>query len=220
MIQSDYCVVFDLDDTLYKEIDFLKSAYIEIANHAKKYVKGYDVYDWMINIYRHGENVFQKLEMLTDGKLAVSNLLEEYRNHYPTIELDSVTIECLNLLEDRKVCIGIITDGRSITQWNKISALGLDTWINKDFIVISEDFGTEKPDSRNYTYFEKIMSCNCFMYVGDNIKKDFVAPNYLKWKTCCLLDDGRNIHKQDFSLPKEYLPSYCVKSIIEIVNLL
>jgi len=31
MIIKDTVVVFDLDDTLYKEIDFLKSAYKEVA---------------------------------------------------------------------------------------------------------------------------------------------------------------------------------------------
>ena len=33
MINSNTHVVFDLDDTLYKEIDFVKSAYIYISNY-------------------------------------------------------------------------------------------------------------------------------------------------------------------------------------------
>lgn len=32
-IDSTTTLVFDLDDTLYKEIDFLKSAYQQIAQH-------------------------------------------------------------------------------------------------------------------------------------------------------------------------------------------
>ena len=32
MIDNNICVIFDLDDTLYKEIDYLKSAYREIAS--------------------------------------------------------------------------------------------------------------------------------------------------------------------------------------------
>lgn len=33
-------VCFDLDDTLYKEIDYLKSAYREIASYAADYCRG------------------------------------------------------------------------------------------------------------------------------------------------------------------------------------
>lgn len=39
--------------------------------------------------------------------------------------------------------------------------------------------------------------CHGFTYVGDNLKKDFIAPNALGWLTVCLKDDGRNIHKQE-----------------------
>ena len=35
MINSNTHIVFDLDDTLYKEIDFVKSAYVYINNYLK-----------------------------------------------------------------------------------------------------------------------------------------------------------------------------------------
>ena len=39
--------------------------------------------------------------------------------------------------------------------------------------------------------------CHDFTYVGDNLKKDFIASNTLGWLTVCLKDDGRNIHRQE-----------------------
>ena len=51
------------------------------------------------------------------------------------------------------------------------------------------------------------------MYVGDNTEKDFFAPNQLGWKTVCILNDGRNIHQQDFELKKEFLPKYKINDI-------
>ena len=39
--------------------------------------------------------------------------------------------------------------------------------------------------------------CQNLTYVGDNLKKDFIAPNMLGWLTVCLKDDGRNIHRQE-----------------------
>jgi len=57
-----------------------------------------------------------------------------------------------------------------------------------------------------------------FLYVGDNSKKDFVAPNRLGWRTICLKNDGHNIHEQDFSLSEDFLPRNVVNSIIEIIQ--
>ena len=54
-------VVFDLDDTLYKEVDFLKSAYNEIADGVASQCKRTDVYEKMWKWWQEGENVFERL---------------------------------------------------------------------------------------------------------------------------------------------------------------
>ena len=53
-------VVFDLDDTLYKEIDFLKSAYREIAMLCSS-KKSNNYYTMMTFDYYSGENVFERI---------------------------------------------------------------------------------------------------------------------------------------------------------------
>lgn len=46
-------VVFDLDDTLYKEVDFLKSAYMEISNRLiSHYDLPEDLYNIMMDLYK------------------------------------------------------------------------------------------------------------------------------------------------------------------------
>ena len=60
-----------------------------------------------------------------------------------------------------------------------------------------------------------------FSYVGDNLKKDFVGANALGWQTVCLLDDGRNIHKQEFEkYGEEYQPKVKINTLLELVNLI
>lgn len=107
---------------------------------------------------------------------------------------------------------------RSVQQRNKIEALDLCRWINDKDIVISEEFGSEKPALSNYAYFmERYPECHDFTYVGDNLKKDFIAPNALGWLTVCLKDDGRNIHRQDFlSLAEEAVPKWLIGNLMEI----
>lgn len=91
--------------------------------------------------------------------------------------------------------------------------------INKGRAVISEDFGSEKPALANFEYFiNRYPECHDFTYVGDNPRKDLIAPNALGWLNVCLKDDGRNIHKQDFtSITAQALPKKTIESLKELI---
>ncbi len=194
-------VCFDLDDTLYKEIDYLVSAYGEIAVS----VRHPGLVPQMVQWYRAGENVFQKLNQLLCIDTPIADYLKIYRNHYPAISLSDGVEDTLYELKHRGVTLGLITDGRSVGQRNKIKALGLERWFDEKNIIISEEFGSEKTDERNFRYFMESYPYCSYCYVGDNPKKDFVVPNRLGWQTVMLKDDGQNIHKQD-EVPMDYLP--------------
>ncbi len=208
---SDTVICFDLDDTLYKEIDYLKSAYEEIAEK----IGHLEAVPQMIGWYHEGKNVFAELIVKYRLKLTVNDCITIYRNHYPTISLERGVVEFLVEAKKTGCIVGLITDGRSVSQRNKISALGLKGIF--DIEVISEEFGSEKPDERNYrVVMERYLGCKRFIYVGDNPKKDFLAPNHLGWETVCLMDNGSNIHQQDFGLTEEYLPKRMIHRISEL----
>ncbi len=201
--------IFDLDDTLYKEIDFLKSAYREIAN-----VIGHpEAFDFMLYSYLCGVNVFKRVIDRYDLTFTIDQLLDIYRNHKPDISLEQDTITTLDELKARGIIMCLLTDGRSVTQRNKIEALGLYRWFAQEDILISEEFGHGKPALECYQYFRERYPEAQFTVIGDNPTKDFLTPNQLGWITICLLDDGHNIHKQDFSLSKTYLPQDKVKCL-------
>lgn len=193
------CVVFDLDDTLYKEIDYLKSAYRFIAGQLEtEHCSAETVYMLMLDAYDKGQNAFSIVKSALNIDTPIETLLQWYRSHVPNITLPEDSKTFLDYLLDRDVPIGILTDGRRETQRNKIKALGLSEYIPEQNIVISEEFGSEKPAEKNYRYFESLYpEVENFIYVGDNPRKDFIAPNRLGWKTVGLLDDGHNIHKQE-----------------------
>jgi len=141
-----------------------------------------------------------------------SELLRVYREHEPELQLADAIEKLLTRLVNEMRPMGIITDGRSVTQRNKISALGLDKWI--DEIVISEEFGSEKPATENYRHFERVFPDRSYAYIGDNVLKDFVAPNRLGWSTIGLRDGGQNIHTQPLeSVPPDRLPQYMIDRI-------
>lgn len=206
-------LVLDLDDTLYAELDYLKSAYTFISK--KLSIDDSLLYALMLEKYLNSEDVFKFL--VDEYNADMQSLLSWYRFHDPDINLYSGVKEFLETYSKSSE-IAIITDGRSETQRNKIRVLGLDTICTS--IVISEELQSEKPCRDN---FEKVMLetvGNEYIYIGDNLKKDFITPKDMGWITICLKDQGQNIHKQDFTLPNQYLPEHCFASWLEIKDFL
>lgn len=221
-------ICFDLDDTLCKEIDYLNSAYREIAEYAAEHCRGcsdpvsvlaHKAYDMMLAAYQEGQNAFDVLNSFLGLDLPIGDYLYIYRNHKPKIALCEDVVRTLDALKAEGVRIGLITDGRSVQQRNKIEALGLGRWIENADIVVSEEIGSEKPALANYEYFMKrYPECQDFTYVGDNPRKDFIAPNALGWITICLMDEGKNIHRQDFvSTPAQALPKKTIESLKDLI---
>lgn len=215
---SDKCIVFDLDDTLYKEIEFVKSAYRFIsARIGTSSPQQNVIYKCLIDSYSSGRNPFEDLNNYLDLHIPIARYLTWYRNHIPDITLSEGCLKLLDELNSNGWVIGIISDGRSISQRNKIKALGLESYISDNDIIISEEFGSEKPSESNYRYFMmRHPQCEVFLYIGDNVKKDFIAPNKLGWLTVGIKDNGENIHKYPAS-PKEYQPQIWLSNINELI---
>ena len=95
MTPKNKIVVFDLDDTLYKEEDFLRSAYIEIAHSLQADCVAEVVFNRMTAWWKDGENVFQKLIEAYHLDMTVGDLLTMYRSHIPSLSLDGETKETL-----------------------------------------------------------------------------------------------------------------------------
>ncbi len=211
-IDNTSIMVFDLDDTLYNELDFLKSAYCEIAqivDHENWKL----LYATLISLYRSGIDVFKYISDKYGTPKEI--LIKTYREHRPQITLFEGAINLIVTIKENQGKIGVLTDGRSLSQRNKIKALGLMDCL--DLLVISEELGTEKPHKNNYIIFEEQFGAGNFYYIADNFKKDFVTPNALGWDTIGLVDNGKNIHFDTFKyLQADYLPKHTILSLKEI----
>ncbi len=216
---SKQVVCFDLDDTLYKEIDFLKSGYRKVAELVENryHYEAQEIYERLYSWYQNGENPFACLNETYRLDNPISDYLSVYRFQQPSIKLSEGVENTLNELRHRGVILGLITDGRTISQKNKINALVLDRWFEEKNIIISEEFGSEKTDERNFRYFMDLYPDCKYCYVGDNPKKDFVAPNLLHWETIMLKDNGRNIHKQE-PVTEVNLPQHTITEIGELLD--
>lgn len=215
-------IIFDLDDTLYNEIDYLKSGFSSVAANIsnKKKIQKESIEKFLIQAYFQRLNPFKEMIKRFNLDYSIGYYLDIYRTHVPNIQLSNAVSLMLKKLFDQKFNLGLLTDGRSIQQRNKVKSLKLEKYFKH--IIISEEFGSMKPEEKNYLYFSKIAfsESKTFYFIGDNIYKDFFTPNRLGWTTICLKDKGLNIHKQNFDMPSDYIPKHTVESYKEILNLI
>jgi len=171
-------VVFDLDDTLYDEIDFVKSGFKEVAG----YLGGGKYFDFMMEEFeKNGSGkIFDKLIEKFSLNESLSKLIEIYRFHRPDISLSDEAREVLENLK-AKFPLALITDGHYIMQKNKFYALGLEKYI--DFAVFTDFYHTKKPQKKPFEMVMDRFKGEKFAYVSDNPKKDFFAPKELGWLT-------------------------------------
>ena len=142
-------------------------------------------------------------------------LIEIYRNHFPDLSLNKGVIDLFEEIKKRGGRIALITDGRSVTQRNKIKALKIEKYF--DYISISEEIGYEKPLSVPFKKVENIFKSKDYVYIADNIKKDFIMPNELGWNSIELIDNGKNIHSNSFKyIDTLYRAKNSVFNLLEI----
>ena len=173
-------VVFDLDDTLYKEKDYVRSGFNAVGDFFTE-IEDMSTKLWLA--FEQGKKPIDSV-LLQEGCYSQNNLkraLHIYRSHKPDIKLYPGVREMLGRIrENRKT--GIITDGRPEGQRAKIEALGLNHLV--DEIIITDELGGSefrKPCDMAFKIMRERMIVPFWqmMYVGDNLKKDFAAPRKL-----------------------------------------
>lgn len=188
---KDWGVIFDLDDTLYNENDYVLSGFRHVAKELalRSGVSATMLYEQMVCMAANGNRSRVFDELLQDRPLLAQTataleLVSIYREHMPDIRL-SDSVHCsLDRLCSR-CFLGLLSDGHLIGQRKKVVALGLADVM--DQIVLTDIWGREywKPHPRGYTCLQLASACPSrrMIYIGDNPAKDFSAPNLLGWTT-------------------------------------
>lgn len=170
-------VVFDLDDTLYSEKDYVKSGFKAVSDYLGG---GYEKKLW--RHFEDGKSALDELLKELKQENLKKDVLEVYRSHKPNICLYPDVTELLADLRKRGVKIGVITDGRANGQRNKIEVLGLSRLV--DDIIITDELGGEqfrKPCDISFRIIQNRWKIpyGQLVYIGDNPVKDFQAPKQL-----------------------------------------
>ena len=218
MNKSPACcsVVFDLDDTLYLEKNYQSSGFQALIKYLTMLYKVDK--NILERIVAEGGDVLQGFADEIGCDSMKESLLWLYRLHLPDISLSPVIKLLLDLLESKGINIVIMTDGRSVTQRLKLVALGLDKY---PFFISDEYGGLKKPDLTRFKLVEERFPARKYIYVGDNIEKDFIAPNELGWVSLCLMPNPDFVHQNDLNdFPKINAPKNWIRHLNEIEGFL
>ncbi len=176
------CVLFDLDDTLYPEVEFVRSGFRAVAATLSQQA-GLPV-DRVVGaldraLVQHGrgrtfDHALTELGLpaTTDG---IARLVQVYREHVPRLSLHPDAARLLGRLAARSIPMGLVTDGDPSVQRRKVAALGLGSVFRA--LVYTWDRGSECQKPHPSGFLEALAQlgvapCQA-LYVGDNPTKDF-----------------------------------------------
>lgn len=209
-------VVFDLDDTLFPERQYVRSGYRAIAEALRRQLGTEDRYeDWLWRRFEGGQaagalDALNGQFHLSLDREGIQRLVRAYREHRPEIRPYEGTAEMLALLRPR-LRLGVLSDGYMPAQRLKFDVLGLRRFF--DAVVFTEDLGRDawKPSAAGFEAIREKLDVpheSC-AYVADNPAKDFVAPNRLGWRTVRFLHPGQ-LHARNLA-PEDGEPQYLAR---------
>lgn len=214
-------VIFDLDNVLYDEREYIKAAYRNIARFiSERYGSEEElIYNKLLNDLQEKTSMYPRLfndlllDLGLDQKL-LPDLLKIYSNTTLDLRLYSASERILAILKKQGIRLGLVTNGNPETQKNKVQLLQIEKYF--DSIVYARDTVKDKPDPEVY---KVILRALCVkpeeaVFVGDNPYTDFCGAKQLGVKTVRLLCG----EYKDIKLAKYYEADITVETLDEFYS--
>jgi len=220
-------VVFDLDDTLYPQQQYVLSGFRAVAEFIHN-LYGVDLYRELAESYLAGtrQDLFAtvlKRHFKTVEEHLLRKLLYVHRTHNPVLELYQDARVCLAQLIGRGLRVGVLTDGSACIQRRKVAALEIEPLV--DAIVYSDDLLGSRQSLQLREDAFQIMALQLevdfaeTVYVGDNPLVDFVTPRRLGLRTV-RIQRSRGEHAADEPPTPECAPDLTLQSLCFLADLL
>jgi putative hydrolase of the HAD superfamily len=194
-------LVFDLDDTLYNELAFVRSGFQAVARFLdEQFALPKKVgFNFLWRALPKGRGwLFDQLlrEYGLYSKKRVAACVAVYRRHAPVIRLKPAAAACLTRFAAAPKYL--VTDGNKVVQRNKIKALGLGNHFKHCFVT--HCYGVKHAKPSPYCFLKicerERVRPEQVVYIGDNPHKDFVGIKPLGFRTVRLMQGAyRRVEK-------------------------
>lgn len=216
-------IVFDLDDTLYPEADFVRSGHRAVAERVWQDLR-VDIEPELRRRFAAGQRgdlmsvALAALDVEVPLDYVGRVLVPVYREHAPAIRPHVETVPVLTELRARGHRLALLSDGWAEVQRRKLAALGLAGLFEE--IVITDELGRDawKPSPVG---FERILGAlgvagESAMYVSDNPHKDFAGPHRLGMRTVRIVRPGTE-HGEALAPAPEHQPLRMIHALHELL---
>lgn len=181
-MQTLQAVLFDLDDTLYPEREFVLSGFRAVASWSERRfgIPADTSLPQLTRLYEDGIR-FKTFDMWlaahhSGTSVPIADLVRVYREHTPVLHPFPDTMRTLETLRGR-YRLGLLTDGVRAVQEKKVAALGIARYFQT--ITYSDALGRDawKPSPTPYRATLQALQVEpeAAVYVGDNPAKDFLG---------------------------------------------
>ncbi len=188
-------VALDVDDTLYRELDYVESGFHVVAGAvAKDYPisseSAFEVLMQSMNDHGRGRQFDDLLRTVEAFSVARRDaLVQLYRQHTPAITLPAESRQVLETLRADGHRLFLVTDGNHHVQNRKVEALGLREYVEHAYLTGRYGRAASKPSTLVFELMLRRTGAdpNELVYVGDNPRKDFVGVRQLGGRTIRVL---------------------------------
>ena len=225
-LQAVQVIVFDLDDTLFPERQYVQSGFKAVSTFLREQgLVEQDTFPTMWRRFIAGERseVFNRvLEEygVAPQKNLIDSLVRVYRTHLPEISLYPDALAVLDYFHERKQ-LALISDGYKQTQTAKLAALGIKHYFNA--VVLTDQLGRDcwKPSPMGFKNVMQSLGGKPaeYVYIGDNPLKDFAAPRQLGWKSI-YVKRPQGVYAGEIAPNERYEADFLVSDLYEAAKLL
>ncbi|HID47173.1 MAG TPA: TIGR02253 family HAD-type hydrolase [Methanothermococcus okinawensis] len=217
-------VLFDLDDTLYDSTSFVDRArreaikmMIDAGLNATE-EEAYNILQRIIkekgsNYGHHFDDLVKAIEGQYNPKIVTMGVITYHNVKFALLRPYPDTIKTLIELKKIGLKLGVITDGITIKQWEKLIRLGIADFF--DDVVTSEEYGLGKPNIEFYRYALKKMNLKGeeVVYVGDRIDKDIIPASKVGMHTIRILRGKYSYMEGECEYEVK-----CLREVVDIVK--
>lgn len=216
-------VVFDVDDTLYDQLQAFRQAVWQEIDHSipeemvkSLYKRSREYSDEVFDKQMSGEwtalqlQTYRIIKACEDFQIPFSHkqavgFQKTYLGEQKKIQLFKPMRHLLACLAASHVQLAILTNGETAHQRMKIDQLELSRWIPENHVFISGEIGFSKPSLQTFEYIEDQIKINKeeTIYIGDSFENDIVGAHHAGWKSIWLNHRNRQPTQADIKADYE-----------------
>lgn len=226
-------IFFDIDDTLYSTSEFARRARLNcvqaMINAGLKMTVDECFKEYLETIDEFGSNFGQHIdkmllripeeryEGINPAVIVAAGIVAYHKTKARGLIPYEDVVEAFERLYKSRMTIGIITDGLSIKQAEKLVRLNLLKYIDPEAIFITDQIGIGKTNPKLYqrACVKMRLSPSLCAQVGDNPLKDIDPPKRVGFTTFLCRRGGKYA-----DVKGQTRPDYIISNMLELLEIL